>query len=543
MVDTPLVSILCPVYRPKLHHFVAAVQSVRSQSYANWELIVVDDGSKDAALKDCIGDLVKQDGRIRSFTRRSNGGIGAATNTAISHAKGEYIAFFDHDDLLVHVAIEVMVRAAQRSGARLLYSDEDKIDERGNLTDPHLKSDWNYRLLLGNNYVCHLTILRRDLLDEVGAVSTAHDGAQDHDLMLRCAERLTAAEVHHEAEILYHWRKSEGSTALAADAKGYAAAAGVAAVGDHLQRRGLAAKVSALEGMTVYRVEWQRSEEPRVAIVIPYKDQVEITLRCLRAILSLTSYRNYEIVLVDNWSSSTAAREFAADVSNIAQVRVLRVAEPFNFSRLNNLATREVAADYYMFMNNDLFVTQRSWLRVLVDEALSGDRVGAVGGKFVYPDMTVQHGGVILGVGGVGEHAHRGIAHDAPGYMGRALLAQELSAVTAAGVLVDARAFVEVGGFDASDLLVAFNDVDLCLKLRAAGWKVIWTPEFIAEHHESISRGDDNDPAHRKRFYHENQTMQERWGAVIRNDPFYNQNFSRKAGIFRMLAAEREGRT
>jgi GT2 family glycosyltransferase len=361
--------------------------------------------------------------------------------------------------------------------------------------------------------------------------------------MLRCAERLTAAEVHHEAEILYHWRKSEGSTALAADAKGYAAAAGVATVSDHLQRRGLAAKVSALEGMTVYRVEWQRSEEPRVAIIIPYKDQVEITLRCLRAILSLTSYRNYEIVLVDNWSNTTAAREFAADVSNIAQVRVLRVAEPFNFSRLNNLATREVAADYYMFMNNDLFVTQRSWLRVLVDEALSGDRVGAVGGKFVYPDMTVQHGGVILGVGGVGEHAHRGIAHDAPGYMGRALLAQELSAVTAAGVLVDARAFAEVGGFDASDLLVAFNDVDLCLKLRAAGWKVIWTPEFIAEHHESISRGDDNDPAHRKRFYHENQTMQERWGAVIRNDPFYNQNFSRKAGIFRMLAAEREGRT
>jgi GT2 family glycosyltransferase len=168
--------------------------------------------------------------------------------------------------------------------------------------------------------------------------------------------------------------------------------------------------------------------------------------------------------------------------------------------------------------------------------------VGAVGGKFVYPDMTVQHGGVILGVGGVGEHAHRGLAHDAPGYMARALLAQELSAVTAAGMLVDAAAFAAVGGFDETDLLVAFNDVDLCLKLRAAGWRVVWTPEFIAEHHESISRGDDNDPAHRKRFYHENQTMHERWGQQIRNDPFYNPSFSRKAGIFRMLAAEREGR-
>jgi GT2 family glycosyltransferase len=540
--ETPLVSILCPTYRPQLHHFIAAVQSVRDQSYANWELIIVDDGSKDAALKDCIADLARQDLRIRPITRRKNGGIGAATNSAIAQARGEYVAFFDHDDLLVDVAIEVMVRAAQHTGARLLYSDEDKIDERGNLTDPHLKSDWNYRLLLGNNYICHLLLMRRDFLAEVGAVSTTHDGAQDHDLMLRCAEVLRADQVHHVPEILYHWRKSAGSTALTGDAKGYASGAGVACVSAHLQRRGLAAEVSAIEGMTMYRVAWQRSEEPRVAIVIPYKNQVEVTLRCLRAILSLTSYRNYEIVLVDNWSDTSAARDFAADVSNIEQVRVLRVAEPFNFSRLNNLAAKQVPADYYMFMNNDLFVTQRSWLRVLLDEALSGDRVGAVGGKFVYPDMTVQHGGVILGVGGVGEHAHRGLAYDAPGYMGRALMAQELSAVTAAGMLCNARAFAEVGGFDETDLLVAFNDVDLCLKLRAAGYKVIWTPEFIAEHHESISRGDDNDVAHRKRFYHENQTMHERWGPAIAEDPFYNRNFSRKAGIFRMLAGEPEGR-
>ena len=543
IVDAPLVSILCPTYRPHLPHFIAAVHSVMAQSYRNWELIVVDDGSKDAALKDCIAALVRQDVRIRPVPRRRNGGIGAATNTAIEQARGDYVAFFDHDDLLVDVAIEVMVRAAQQTGARLLYSDEDKIDERGNLSDPHLKPDWNYRLLLGNNYICHLLVMQRALLAELGPISIVHDGAQDHELMLRCAEHLRAEQIHHVSEILYHWRKSANSTALSGDAKGYAASAGVACVRDHLERVGRPARVSVLEGMTAYRVSWERSEEPRVAIVIPYKDQVEITLRCLRAILSLTAYRNYEIVLVDNWSASAAARDFAADMSNIEQVRILRVAEPFNYSRLNNLATRAVQADYFMFMNNDLFVTQRNWLRILVDEALNGDRVGAVGGKFLFPDMTVQHGGVILGVGGVGEHAHRGLAQHAPGYMGRAVLAQELSAVTAAGMLCDARAFAEVGGFDEDDLLVAFNDVDLCLKLRAGGWRIVWTPEFVAEHHESMSRGDDHDPAHRSRFYHENQTMHERWGAVIANDPHYNPNFSRRSGIFRLLAtgADRSG--
>ena len=529
--DDPLVSILCPTYRPHLPHYIAAINSAQAQTYSNWELIVVDDGSGEAALTDCIADFCRADSRIRAIKRKKNGGISAATNDAIAAARGDFVVLFDHDDLLVDVAIEVMLRAAQRTGARLLYSDEDKIDERGNLSDPHLKSDWNYRLLLGNNFICHLLFVRRELLAQVGPMNTAYDGAQDHDLMLRCAEALRGAEINHVPEILYHWRKSEKSTALTPDAKGYAGKAGVAAVSDHLARRGLPAVVSQIGALTLYDVAWQRDEEPTVAIIIPYKEQIEITQRCLRAILSLTAYRNYRIVLVDNWSMSDAARDFAADVSNIAQVSVLRVAESFNFSRLNNLAAACVQADYYMFMNNDLFVTTRDWLRVLVNEAICGEKVGAVGGKFVYPDMTIQHGGVILGVGGIGEHPHRSLKHDDPGYMGRALLAQELSAVTAAGMLCDARAFAEVGGFDETDLLVAFNDVDLCLKLRTAGWSILWTPAFLAEHHESISRGNDNDPAHRKRFFHENQTMHERWGALIENDPFYNPNFSRKSGI------------
>ncbi len=542
MREAPLVSVVCPVFRPDLGHFIEAVNSVQAQSHANWELLLVDDHSRDAALKAWMQDAAKLDGRIRPIFRRKNGGIAAATNTALAEARGKYVAFFDHDDVLESVALEVMVREAEQSGAALLYSDEDKLDERGNLDEPHFKPDWNYRLLLGNNYLCHLTMMTRELAGALGGLRASFDGAQDHDLMLRAAETLRPEQIRHVPEVLYHWRKSAGSTALSGEAKTYAARAGAAAVAAHLARRGLDADVTPLAGMTAYRVTYRFEAEPRVAIIIPYRDQVEMTLRCLRAVLSLTAYRNYEIILVDNWSESPAARDFAADVSNIGQVRVLRVPEPFNYSRLNNLAAASTDAAFHMFMNNDLFVTERNWLRVLVDEALADERVAAVGGKYVYPDQTVQHGGVILGVGGIGEHAHRGLTAEAPGYMARAVLAQELSAVTAAGMLCRAEAFAAVGGFDERDLTVAFNDVDLCLKLREAGWKVVWTPEFLAEHHESISRGDDSNPKHQTRFCLENQTMHERWERVLARDPFYNPNFSRHSGIFRVLAGEETGR-
>ncbi len=535
----PLVSIVCPVFKPKLAHLIEAVASVEAQGYTNWELLLADDFSRDAELKAWIQAAAKRDPRIRPVFRRKNGGIAAATNSALAEAGGKYIAFLDHDDVLEPVALAVMVHEAEQSGAALLYSDEDKLDERGNLDEPHFKPDWNYRLLLGNNYLCHLTLMTRDLATRLGGLHTGYDGAQDHDLMLRAAEILRPEQIRHVPEVLYHWRKSEGSTALTTDAKSYAGRAGAAAVAAHLARSGIPADVTPLPGMTAYRVTYGFTAEPKVAIIIPYRDQVDMTRRCLRAILSLTAYRNYEILLVDNWSESQAARDFAADVSNIAQVRVLRVAERFNYSRLNNLAVAATDAEFLMFMNNDLFVTERDWLRVLVNEALADAGVAAVGGKYVYPDQTVQHGGVILGVGGIGEHAHRGLAADAPGYMARAVLAQELSAVTAAGMLCRKAAFTEIGGFDEQDLTVAFNDVDLCLKLRQAGWKVIWTPDFLAEHHESISRGDDNSPRHQTRFCLENQTMHERWHHILARDPFYNPNFSRNSGIFRVLSAAR----
>lgn len=532
----PLVSVICPTYRPRIPHFLAAIESVRAQTLSNWELIIIDDGSRSGELTACIKALEQSDRRIRAIHRPRNQGISAATNAGLDAARGSYVAFFDHDDLLVDVALDVMMEAAQESGAKLLYSDEDKIDDRGTFSEVHLKTDWNYRLLLTNNYVCHLLVVERTLLQKAGPLRSAYDGAQDHDLMLRLSEITDPREIRHVPEILYHWRKTPASTAMKESSKSYAADAGIACITDHLKRCGLKPVATQVEDMMCFQIDWRLKEAPKVCIIIPFKDQVDLTSRCLRAILSLTDYRNFEVILIDNWSESEEARQFCAEVSNIPGIRVLHIAERFNFSRLNNLAARESDAEYYMFMNNDLFVTQRNWLRILVDEALATPRVGAVGGKFIYPNQTVQHAGVILGVGGVADHAHRGLKATDRGYMARAVVAQELSAVTAAGMLCSAAAFAEVDGFDETHLLVAFNDVDLCLKMRRAGYRIIWTPVFVAEHHESVSRGNDMSAMHQARFFYECQTMQERWGEMIAADPYYNRNFSRSSGLFRVLS-------
>ncbi|MEJ1979383.1 MAG: glycosyltransferase family 2 protein [Acetobacteraceae bacterium] len=522
----PLVSIVCPVYRPRLADFRAAIQSVIAQTYTNWQLVIVDDGSKDAALTAEIAAFAAADPRIEAYPQAKNGGISAATNAALRRARGAWVAFFDHDDLLTTPAIECMVRAAAASGARLLYSDEDKVDAAGNFSEPAFKPDWNYRLQLGVNYVCHLLFVERALLDETGPLNTVYNGAQDHDLILRLSERVPPDRIHHVPEVLYHWRLTAASTASDVSAKPYAIDAGIACVSEHLKRMGRPAKVSSLIGITTYDVKWLYSNEPSVEIIIPFKDEITTTRRCVESILKHTKYRKYTITLVDNWSTSVEAAAFEREMKKLKRIRMLRVEEPFNYSRINNLAAQGSAAEFLLFMNNDLFVEGENWLRNTVNEALADDSVAIVGGKFVYPNRTIQHAGVVLGIGGVAGHAFTGVPEDELGYGGRIVFTQEYSAVTAAGMLMRTKVFREVGGFDEVGLTVAFNDIDLCLKARAAGYKVIWTPGFQAEHHESLSRGNDERPMQEARFFHEVQLMIERWGARLTHDPFYNKNFS-----------------
>jgi GT2 family glycosyltransferase len=535
IAGTPLVSILCPVYRPEHGAFLEAIDSVMAQTYRNWELILVDDGGRDEAVAASMRRLALADPRIRAFTQGRNGGISAATNKALAEARGEVIGFFDHDDRLDPHALEVMLRARAATGARLLYSDEDKINAAGKVSEPNFKPDFNYRLLLDQNYICHFVIADAGLAREAGGFDAKYDGAQDHDFLLRLTETLHAHEIHHVPEILYHWRISQTSTAGSASAKPKAAMAGEAAVGAHLKRRQIPAKVARRGDLTCYRTRFEFKDDPGVSILIPFRDHIEMTRQCVQAIRAHTQGARYEIILLDNWSQSLEAERFCIEQANLAETRVLRIAEPFNYSRINNLGAKAARHPYLLLLNNDVFVSDPGWLRILLNEALAAPDIGAVGAKLLYPNGTVQHAGVVLGVGGIAEHAFRGIAGDAPGYLARAISAAEVGAVTAACLLARREAFERIGGFDEAELSVAFNDVDLCIRLRQAGYRILFTPDCVAEHRESLSRGDDFDEDKLSRFMLENEVMQQRWQHVLPFDPFYNRNFSRDGGIHRDL--------
>lgn len=540
MKAAPLVSVVCPVYRPEMGAFLAAVDSVRGQSYQNWELLLVDDASGDAALTKAMQALAAKDARIKLLPQKKNGGIAKATNAGIKAAAGRFVAFFDHDDLLEPGALEIMLRAQAATGAKLLYSDEDKVERGGGLCEPHFKPDFNYRFLLDVNYICHFVLVDAAVLRKAGGLDAALDGAQDHDFLLRLCEILGPEEIHHVAEVLYHWRKSGGSTAAAGSgAKPKAAVAGAAAVEAHLARRGVPARVEGRGGLTCYRTGWEIPAPQRknagVSILIPFRDHVEMTLECVTAIRRHTKGVPYEIILLDNWSTSPEAETFAAEQANLPQTKVLRIAEPFNYSRINNIGARAAAHGFLLLLNNDVFVSDDDWLRVMLDECLADARVGAVGAKLLYPGGAVQHAGVVLGVGGVADHAFRGIPGDAPGYVMHAMAAQEVSAVTGACMLVRREAFETVGGLDERDLTIAFNDIDLCVKMTQAGWKIIFIPDAVAEHRESMSRGDDLDPVKIARFMYENEVMRQRYPAVLPFDPYYSRHFSREGGVYREL--------
>jgi len=524
----PLVSILCPVYRPLESDFKAAVQSVLDQTYQNWELILVDDAGKSQETTEIIKDFAKNDLRVKCITLKKNVGIADATNVAMDAAKGQYVAFFDHDDLLVDVAIEVMVRAAHETGAKLLYSDEDKIDQAGYYLEPNLKPDFNYRYLLGCNYICHLTMVETVTMRKIGHLSSNYNGAQDHDFVLKATEVLNPSEIFHVPEILYHWRKTPNSTAVDVSQKTYAIDAGVKCVADHLKRRKVASKVSSIRGLTLYGVDWTSRTQPSVSIIIPFKDQVDTTLTCVEKIRKNTEYKNYNIVLIDNWSVHNETLAFIKKIQKHENVSVITVEEPFNFSRLNNIAVTQTESDFIMFMNNDVFVEDPKWLHRMVGEAQAFKDVGAVGAKLLYPNDTIQHAGVVVGPAGVAAHVHRGDPLSEYGYIGRTMLSHEVTAVTAALMLVKRNVFEEVGGFDEEALKVAFNDVDLCLKIRRAGYRIIFSAETIAYHHESLSRGTDDKPEHETRFFLETQTMLERWSSdpLFERDPSYPRYFT-----------------
>ena len=456
-----------------------------------------------------------------------NGHISAATNSAFALANGEWIALLDHDDLLPEHALAEMALAIDRNpDAQLLYSDEDKIDERGR-SQPHFKPDFSLDLLRSMNYFNHLTVHRAENIRAVGGWREGFEGSQDYDLNLRIVERIPPSTICHIPKILYHWRMAPGSTAASPSEKSYAFANGMKALRDHVERCALSGAAEPLPEAPYYRLRYSVPQPPPlVSVIIPTRDAVDLLELGIGSILEKTTYPDYEILIVDNRSQMRETVQFFKDITTThTNVRVLAYDEAFNFSAINNFAVSHARGSVLVLLNNDIEVITPDWLDEMVGHAMRPE-VGCVGAKLLYPGGSVQHGGVILGIGGVAGHAHKYFPPDADGYISRLKVQQNLSAVTAACLAVRKDVYLQVGGLEEENLRVAFNDVDFCLRVRAAGYLNVFTPFARLYHHESISRGLDNTPEKMERFNREVVYMRSRWGPLLDADPYYSPNLT-----------------
>jgi GT2 family glycosyltransferase len=430
----------------------------------------------------------------------------------------------DHDDELAEHALAVTALAiADHPEVSFLYSDEDKLDADGRRYSPFFKPDFDPTMLLGENYPCHLFVARRELVEEVGGFRVGFEGSQDWDLVLRVTERLSAEAIHHIPHILYHWRAHSGSTATAGSAKPYAADAGLRAVTEHLVRTGQRGEVTWSPATGRNRVRWELGDDhPLVSIIVATRDGRSL-MRCIDSVRRQTAYANYEILVIDNGSRTSPALDYLR--THEQSIRVVRDERPFNYSALHNAAVQHASGDLFLLLNDDVEVLDGGWLGEMVTQAQKSG-VGIVGAKLNYPNGTIQHAGVTLGIFGVAGHIHRGVDRFDLGYFGDLALTRRVSAVTGACMLVRRKVWEDLGGLDAEQLAIAFNDIDFCLRALEAGWAVIWTPFAELIHHESISRGRDDLGPRADEFRREVAYMESRWMHLLRNDPAYNPNLS-----------------
>ena len=524
----PKISIAMPVYNVEEKWLRLCIDSILNQVYTNWELCMADDASTDPNVKKILTEYQQLDERIRVVFREQNGHISEATNSALAIATGEFVALLDNDDeLAINAFYEVVKVLNENPKLDLIYSDEDKIDMDGNRSDPAFKPDWSPDLLLGTNYISHLGVYRRSILEEIGGFRKGYEGSQDYDLVLRFTEKTTKERITHIPKVLYYWRMLPTSTAVDQGSKGYAFEAGLRAVQDALVRRGINGHATHGAANGLYDVYYDIESEKLVSIIIPTKNGYKDVQRCVSSIIEKTTYQNYEIIMADNGSTDPKMHELYAEFEQQLPGRffVESIDIPFNFSTINNRAAKKAHGEYLLFLNNDTEVITENWLTLMVSFAQQ-ERIGCVGAKLLYPNNTVQHAGVILGLGGVAGHGHYGYPHGDLGYFGRLAINVNYSAVTAACLLMKKADFDAVGGFEEA-FTVAFNDVDLCLKFQALGRDNVWLHEAELYHFESQTRGYDDKGKKKKRFEQEKVMMEEKWGPLIENDPFYNPNLTR----------------
>ena len=527
----PTISVVMPVYNPELRWLRAAIESVTNQTYEQWQLCLIDDCSTDQDVVDLL-DEVAADPRILVRHRDTNGHIAAATNDGIEIATGEFVAFMDHDDELAPFALAAI--ALQAAHSDVVYTDEDKIDAAGKHYDPHCKPSWNPELLLGQNYMSHLTAIRRSLITAVGGLRTGFDGAQDHDLVLRATAATSPDRITHLPLVAYHWRAIEGSTALAPGEKSYTEEASMRALRDRL---GEGWQVGMADAPTAYRCTPPLSDFPLVSIIIPTRDRVDLLSQCIESLLR-TTYPAFEILIVDNDTSDPDTLAWLDAFDNGHDHRVIAAPGPFNYSAINNLGAREAKGELLLLLNNDTEVINPDWLSQMVRWALQ-PHIGAVGAKLLYPDDTIQHAGVVLGLGGLAGHGHLHEPAEAHGYFSRLTLTHEVGAITGACLLTWRSVWDELGGLD-EELAVAFNDVDYCMRVRhEASKRILWVPTALLYHHESVSRGAEDDPVKVARFNTEVDRALAKWADVLGQDPAYSPNLTLEGSSFTLARQPR----
>jgi O-antigen biosynthesis protein len=534
----PLISVIMPVYNPPIEFLKGAIDSVLDQIYPHWELCIADDLSPNPEVRQVLEEYRTKDNRIKVCLRSENGHISNCSNSALELATGEFIALLDHDDLLAPEALyEMALMLNKHPEADMIYSDEDKVDEKNRRKRPFFKPDWCPDSFLSRMYTCHFGGYRRSLINEIGGFRTGFEGSQDYDLVLRLTEKTDS--IFHIPKILYHWRVHEESTAFDAAAKPYAHTAAKQALTEALQRRGETGQITDLSNYPGrYVVRYDIQKQGLVSIIIPTKDLGNVLNQCLESIFQRTSYPNYEVIVVDNGSSESYTQSVFKYWLNQEPERFRCYAYniPFNYSKLNNFGVSKSRGQYLLFLNNDTEVVTPEWIEAMLEQA-QRPTIGAVGAMLLYPDDTIQHAGVILGLGGVAGHSHKFFSADAPGYYDQLLGSHNISAVTGACLMCRREVFDAVNGFN-EELAVAFNDVDFCLKILKAGFRNLFTPLSILYHYESKSRGYEDTPEKQKRFSGEADQMQSLWGEVIGNDPCYNIHLTRTHEDFRIRDPE-----
>lgn len=519
-------SVLVPLYNTPDSFLKAMIESVQAQTYKNWELCLADGSDKEHSF---VGEICKKyadgDRRIKYEKLERNLGISENTNACIRMATGEYIALFDHDDLLHPSALYEVMRAICEHGADFVYTDENTFSEEPrDAYNPHFKPDFSPDTLRSYNYICHLSVFSRELLDSVGYFRSEYDGSQDYDLILRLTEK--AKKVFHIRKILYYWRAHKNSVAQDVGAKPYTVTAAKKALAAHLERCGLKGEVLDSSVPTTYHIKYEIDGNPLISVIIPNKDHTDDLDICLKSLYEKSSYKNFEVIIVENNSTEKETFEYyEAIAQKHGNIKIVKWEDNFNYSAINNFGVNYAKGEFILLLNNDVEIINGSCLEEMLMFAQRKD-VGAVGAKLYYSDDNVQHAGVILGLGGTAGHAHKHFGRSHPGYMARASIAQNLSACTAACLMMRRDVFDEVGGLD-ENFEVAFNDVDLCMKIRKKGYLVVFTPYAELYHYESKSRGNDSTPEKLERFRGEIDRFKEKWQKQLDDgDPYYNPNLT-----------------